>query len=534
MKKLYIVFIYCIIVLSIYLLPQLTLARQVSIFPNGLLIRAVDRPTVYYIDNGSKRKIESPNMLISQFRWQDVVIASPVEVDAIPEGQAMTYADGSLLYNDDNLYVISGGKRRQILSPQVIINNGYKEENIIIVSKSELLVHPEGAPLQEGDLYPDGSLLSSPKGEVYKIQAGTKRYIPSPLIFESRYKWASVIPVSQEIIDKYPRGADEYYPDGLLISNNTTVFLMQNNQKRPIVSPEVFESYGFNWRQIRKATDYEMSIIPEGPALSDLKSYRSRSLVSPVGSSAVYVVDETGDFRYIPSPFVFEKLRYRWSEIIKIPARSFNKYKTGANAIFKDGEVVSYNGSVYLIANGKKRPISSPNIYFALGYKWSDVIPLRLNEFIQYPFGTAITDIQNELYNIITVNDGDDIVVNLNGKIEGVKLLGIDAPEKESFVLSETCFGIESYQALKSFIANNRVKLVRDPAKEDRDDNNRLLRYVYLEDGRLAQEYMLKEGFAKEYTYKGAFYQNQNNHKNLEQEAKQNKKGLWSASCNLN
>lgn len=127
MKKLYIVFIYCIIVLSIYLLPQLTLARQVSIFPNGLLIRAVDRPTVYYIDNGSKRKIESPNMLISQFRWQDVVIASPVEVDAIPEGQAMTYADGSLLYNDDNLYVISGGKRRQILSPQVIINNGYKE-----------------------------------------------------------------------------------------------------------------------------------------------------------------------------------------------------------------------------------------------------------------------------------------------------------------------------------------------------------------------------------------------------------------------
>ena len=43
---------------------------------------------------------------------------------------------------------------------------------------------------------------------------------------------------------------------------------------------------------------------------------------------------------------------------------------------------------------------------------------------------------------------------------------------------------------------------------------------------------MLKEGFAKEYTYKGAFYQNQNIHNNLQQEAKQNKRGLWAATCN--
>ncbi len=38
----------------------------------------------------------------------------------------------------------------------------------------------------------------------------------------------------------------------------------------------------------------------------------------------------------------------------------------------------------------------------------------------------------------------------------------------------------------------------------------------------------------KEYTYKGAFYQNQAKHKALEQEAKNNNKGLWATSCNKN
>lgn len=174
-------------------------------------------------------------------------------------------------------------------------------------------------------------------------------------------------------------------------------------------------------------------------------------------------------------------------------------------------------------------------MFLGLGYKWTDIIPLRFNEFVQYPLGATITDVNSELYNIISVNDGDDITVNLNGRIEGVKLLGIDAPEIDSFISSTNyCYGVESYQAVKNLIASNKISLVKDPVKEDRDDDNRLLRYVYLEDGRSIQEYLLKEGYAKEYTHKGIFYQSQANYKSLEQEAKVNKNGLWSTSCNQN
>ena len=287
MNKFYTGFVSLIALVAFYFYPINTLARQVSNFPNGSIIKSISGPKVYYIDGGVKRPIESPNMLVSQFRWQDLIIASPVEVDAVSEGTPMTYAEGSLLSNEGKLYVISNGKRRAVISPQFLLSKNYKLSNVITVSKSELLIHPEDTPIQENEFYPDGTLLSSPKGEVYIIQAGTKRYIPSPTIFEAKYKWENVIQVTQEVIDKYPRGNDQYYPDGSLISSNTGVFLMQDNLRRPITSPEVFESYGFSWSQIRRATDYELSIIPEGQALSEIKSYRSRVLVSPTGSPAV-------------------------------------------------------------------------------------------------------------------------------------------------------------------------------------------------------------------------------------------------------
>jgi micrococcal nuclease len=517
-----------------FILPNNISARQIPNYPNGIIVKSVNNPKVYYIENNTKRPIESPNMLISQFRWQDLIEVSPVELDAIALGTPMTFRDGSLLSNNGTVYVVSNARVRPITSPQAFLSKGYKWNNIIPVSNAELSLHQKGASLREEDNYPDGSLLLAPGGAVYKLESGLRRYIPSPLIFDSRYRWEYLIPVSQVIIDSYPRGSDEYYPDGLLISSATGVFLMQRNQRLPITSPAVFESYGFKWGQIRRATDYELSIIPEGQPISEIKNYRSRVLISPTGSSATYVVDTTGVFRYIPSPFIFEKLNYKWDEIIKIHANVLQQYPVGANKLFQDGTVVSYNGGVYLIANDYKKPIGSPNIFLSLGYKWSDIIPLRVNEFNQYPTGNVISDISNDKYNVITVNDGDDIVVNINGKIEGVKLLGIDAPELDSFISPNYCYGVEAYQALKNLIASNRVSLVKDPLKEDRDDYNRLLRYVYLEDGRSLQEYLLKKGFAKEYTYNGASYQSQANYKALEQEAKANKKGLWATSCNSN
>ncbi|MEY2986381.1 MAG: hypothetical protein RJB24_610 [Candidatus Parcubacteria bacterium] len=373
-------------------LPLQTNANTVG-FPNGILLKATNNPKVYYIENGTKRPIESPNMLRSQFRWEDLVVSTPVEVDALPMGPDMTYRDGSLLSNRGVVYVISDGTRRPIESPSSFLQKGYKWSNVIPVSDAELAPHTQGAMLTTADRHPNGSLLLRPGGEVYTIKNGQRRYIPSPLIFEARYRWESLIPVSEDYLNTYPRGENEFYPDGLLISSSTGVYMMQNNVRQPITSPEVFESYGLNWGQVRRATDFELSIIPVSGAFNAVKTYREGSLIG-AQSGAVYRVDNNGVLQYISSPNIFSSQGYSWDTIVRFPDRVVNQYTRSGRVGFGNGALISYGGGVFFIENGLKRGVPSPAIFNARGFRWSDVRTVSEDEFNTNPMGEPLSDIQ--------------------------------------------------------------------------------------------------------------------------------------------
>jgi hypothetical protein len=378
-----------------FFVPFIADANGVN-FPNGILLKATNNPKVYYIENGKRKPIESPNMLRSQFRWEDLVVSTPVEVDAIPLGAEMTYRDGSLLSNRGAVYVIADGTRRPIESANTFLQKGYKWSNVIAVSDAELAPHPQGAMLTAGDKHPNGSLLLRPGGEVYTIKNGQRRYIPSPLIFEARYRWESLIAVSEDYLNTYPKGENEFYPDGLLISSATGVFMMQNNVRQPITSPEVFESYGLNWGQVRRATDFELSIIPVSGAFNTVKTYRGGSLIG-ANSGAVYRVNNDGILEYIPSPNIFNSQGYNWQSIIRLPDTVLNKYTRTGRIGFANGTLISYGGGAYFIENSLKRGIPSPAIFNARGFKWNNVISVSEDEFNSNAMGNPLSDIQTSV-----------------------------------------------------------------------------------------------------------------------------------------
>lgn len=379
--------------LSFIFVPFLVDANSAN-FPNGILLKSTDNPKVYYIENGTRRPIESPNMLRSQFRWEDLVVSTSVEVDAIPMGAEMTYRDGSLLSNRGSVYVISDGARRPIESSGTFLQKGYKWSNVIAVSDAELAPHPQGAILTANDKHPNGSLLVGPGGAVFVIKNGQRRYIPSPLIFEARYRWESLINVSEGDLNTYPQGENEFYPDGLLISSATGVYMMQNNVRQPITSPEIFESYGLNWGQVRRATDFELSIIPVSGAFNTVKTYREGSLVG-AHSGAIYRVANDGTLRYISSPNIFNSQGFSWQSVVRLPDRVVNQYNRAGRIGFVNGALISYNGGVYLIENGLKRPIPSPAVFNARGFRWNNVIAVSEDEFNSNTMGKALSDIQS-------------------------------------------------------------------------------------------------------------------------------------------
>jgi len=130
------------------------------------------------------------------------------------------------------------------------------------------------------------------------------------------------------------------------------------------------------------------------------------------------------------------------------------------------------------------------------------------------------------LYRVVEVIDGDTIKVDLRREVETVRLIGIDTPEIASpYNPHEDCFGPEAAEYAKQLLEKESVYLIKDPMQSNRDKYNRLLRYVFLEDGTLVNAKLIKEGYAFNYIYEPFQLMKQFNY--LEKQAKENRLGLW-------
>lgn len=127
---------------------------------------------------------------------------------------------------------------------------------------------------------------------------------------------------------------------------------------------------------------------------------------------------------------------------------------------------------------------------------------------------------------VARIVDGDTFVIEGRDK-ERVRLIGVGAPEstKEDNI---ECFGPEATEKLEKSLLGKKVFLERDD--DDRDNNGRLLRYVYSGESReiFVNRELIREGYAWERyvspnkKYRALF-------KEAEREARDAKRGLWGA-----
>lgn len=103
-------------------------------------------------------------------------------------------------------------------------------------------------------------------------------------------------------------------------------------------------------------------------------------------------------------------------------------------------------------------------------------------------------------YNVTEFVDGDTIGVDFNGVKEKVRLIGVDTPETHDPRKNVQCFGSAAADFTKQLIGTSPVRMESDPTNDDRDRYQRLLRYVYLQDGRLVNAEIIKQGYGFAYT----------------------------------
>lgn len=134
---------------------------------------------------------------------------------------------------------------------------------------------------------------------------------------------------------------------------------------------------------------------------------------------------------------------------------------------------------------------------------------------------------QPGLYGVEEVSDGDTVIVNMNGRREIVRMIGVDTPETVHPERPVECYGEAATKYSRKLLENKNVRLEADPLDTNRDRYDRLLRYVYLPDGTLAAANLIREGYGFSYTLFP--FEKQAEFDAYEQQAKAAGKGLWSA-----
>jgi hypothetical protein len=240
--------------------------------------------------------------------------------------------------------------------------------------------------------YPDGTLLQvTGQAGVWLLQDGQKRPFSSYSALISRFDPKKIVMTSASAITSYPKGAPIKFPNYSLVQVPTGgIYLLVDNEKRPITSKDIFKKIGFNADEIITATEDDLSAYTTGTTITATSTYPTGKLMQDPKSGGIFYI-ESG-YKYPVTDKVLLSTKFKGQKIVRGTTLELNKYTKGSPVLFSDGELLNSNSSqtVYLISQGRKLPFGSGDVFLSLGYKFSNVITVSPQLLALYPTGNPI------------------------------------------------------------------------------------------------------------------------------------------------
>lgn len=247
--------------------------------------------------------------------------------------------------------------------------------------------------------FPTGSLLqNADDGGVWLIQFGSRRPITSRAAFTSRYDDASIISVESSELEAYPVGRPISLPNYSLISGDDgAIYLLVDDSLRHVVSMEAFRSIGFNLDEVIEVSADELAGYSLGEPITSTTVYPQGALLQDATTGGVYFV-ENG----VKSPIVSREIllaRFGSRAITSAAPEELETYATGSPIAFPDGTLIGVAGepAVYVISDGRRRPIPNEQTFTAFGWQWDDVVWTDERSVELQPLGENLSVTQEDI-----------------------------------------------------------------------------------------------------------------------------------------
>jgi hypothetical protein len=237
-------------------------------YPDGSLLSAEGESGVFLIENATKRPFITYGALLSRFDASLIIKASKADLDSYEDGAPIKYANYSLLESKmGNKFLLVDSALRKFESEEVVRAIGYHPDEFELIEMSEFKLFEKGEDLTVGSIYPAGALLQDNEtGAVFFIQDAVKYPVPSKDLLLINFSSYSIIPVHPEELEKYEQGALVKPREGslLMVPNDPAVYVISQGKRWPIISEDVFEELGYDWKNVKTVSAATLSHVPIG------------------------------------------------------------------------------------------------------------------------------------------------------------------------------------------------------------------------------------------------------------------------------
>jgi hypothetical protein len=314
---------------------------------------------------------------------------APVGARSFPAGEPlMNLAMTGILFRPPGanvpIYVLDGGVKRHITSPNVIDGCGYPWPAISTISAAIVNGIPNGPPLQGAPcptiLFPFGTLLQGADGAVWVTLGQGRKWVSSFNAFIAcGYQVGKINPVAGTVLAGVFAG-----PPVTGCGTNTPVatrdgkvYIVVSGWKRHVPTPATADVIGVSWANVVPIPD---GWLPTAKPLLDVAA--TGRLVRPPGDNVPIYVMDAGAKRHITSPAALAACGYGWDAVSVLPATTVAGFPNGTalsgapcpQPTFANGTLlVGSDGKVWTMQSGQRRWITDSSVFIACGYRGLDI-----------------------------------------------------------------------------------------------------------------------------------------------------------------
>ena len=239
--------------------------------PDGTLIRPAGSNNIFLSHDGGNGPLGSAGVLASYNISSSEFKTATTADTAKPAASGLYFREGTVLKGSGpNIYIIdqtsatTWGKRLVTNGP-AFNALGYTAADVIQVADSDLSGAPNGPVINDSSRHPDGTIVKSPGGTLYLLQDDTKRFIGSPEVFVSQRYQPYMIKNATSADLALPDGNYTYFREGTMIKGSgPTIYIIDDTGsgfvRRAIASPSAFAELGYNLSDVLTVPDSALQI----------------------------------------------------------------------------------------------------------------------------------------------------------------------------------------------------------------------------------------------------------------------------------